>query len=133
MSNELEANPVIPCFRTTVKKVSNRLATEDNTEVTTEVKKTIQTCKKEQSSIKLQQLSGLNEIYTINRLTENSVIRKFRITANQGCFRKPTIKPVIEQGLLEMTIPDKPNSSKQKYRLSDKGLFFREGRDSNDE
>jgi DNA-binding PadR family transcriptional regulator len=27
----------------------------------------------------------------------------------------------LEQELLEMTIPEKPRSSKQRYRLSDKG------------
>ena len=30
-------------------------------------------------------------------------------------FRKLYVKELIEQGKLEMTIPDKPNSSKQKY------------------
>ncbi len=36
-------------------------------------------------------------------------------------FRKTYLLPALEAGLVEMTIPDKPRSSKQKYRLTDKG------------
>ncbi len=36
-------------------------------------------------------------------------------------FRNQVLKPLIEEGFLLMTIPDKPTSSKQKYRLTDKG------------
>ena len=36
-------------------------------------------------------------------------------------FRKAYLLPALDAGLIEMTIPDKPRSSKQKYRLTDKG------------
>ncbi len=36
-------------------------------------------------------------------------------------FRKAYLLPALEAGLIEMTIPDKPRSSKQKYRLTNKG------------
>jgi Fic family protein len=36
-------------------------------------------------------------------------------------FRKAFLLPALEADLIEMTIPDKPRSSKQKYRLTDKG------------
>ena len=36
-------------------------------------------------------------------------------------FVNTCLKPLIEAGFLEMTIPDKPRSSKQKYRLTAKG------------
>lgn len=36
-------------------------------------------------------------------------------------FRELYLKPALEEGLVEMTIPDKPNSRNQKYRLTKKG------------
>ena len=40
---------------------------------------------------------------------------------NAEHFRKSYLLPALEAGLIEMTIPDKPRSSKQKYRLTQKG------------
>lgn len=36
-------------------------------------------------------------------------------------FRDQVLNPLLEEGLVEMTMPDKPRSSKQRYRLTDKG------------
>jgi len=41
--------------------------------------------------------------------------------SNRTKFRDQVIKPLLAAGWLEMTIPDKPRSSKQKYRLTAKG------------
>ena len=40
---------------------------------------------------------------------------------NRTKFRDSLVKPLIEAGLLELTIPDKPRSRLQKYRLTEKG------------
>lgn len=41
--------------------------------------------------------------------------------ANRTKFRDQVLNPLLADGVLEMTIPDKPTSSKQKYRLTQKG------------
>ncbi len=39
-------------------------------------------------------------------------------------FRVLYLTPALESGLIEMTIPDKPRSSKQQYRITEKGRRF---------
>ncbi|SFQ24749.1 ATP-dependent DNA helicase RecG [Geopseudomonas sagittaria] len=41
-------------------------------------------------------------------------------------FRTLYLVPALEAGLLEMTIPDKPKSSRQQYRLSSRGTALRQ-------
>jgi hypothetical protein len=40
---------------------------------------------------------------------------------NRTKFRDGLVKPLIEAGLLQLTIPDKPRSRLQKYRLTPEG------------
>jgi len=42
-------------------------------------------------------------------------------------FRHQVLNPLIKIGFIEMTIPDKPRSSKQKYRLTEKGRKIMKG------
>jgi ATP-dependent DNA helicase RecG len=39
-------------------------------------------------------------------------------------FRNKFIHPFLELELIQMTIPDKPKSSKQKYQITPKGSVF---------
>ena len=47
-------------------------------------------------------------------------------------FVKHYLQPALDDGLLEMTIPDKPRSSKQRYRLTVKGKELLEKLGEND-
>lgn len=44
--------------------------------------------------------------------------------ANRTKFRENYIAPLIKDGYLEMTIPDKPTSQNQRYRLTPKGTYL---------
>ena len=48
---------------------------------------------------------------------------------NKNRFRQNELRPLLDAGLIELTIPDSPNSPKQKYALTEKGkgLFKVEG------
>lgn len=41
--------------------------------------------------------------------------------SDRKSFRERYLKPALADGLIEMTIPEKPNSRLQKYRLTGKG------------
>ena len=45
---------------------------------------------------------------------------------NRDYFRTDYLTPAVYNGYIELTIPDKPNSQNQKYRLTAKGLALKE-------
>lgn len=77
-----------------------QVTTEVTGEVTTEVAKLLPLCVTPRTKRELMQPLGLK---------------------NDEHFRKAYMVPALSSGFLEMTIPDKPNSRLQKYRLTAKG------------
>lgn len=45
---------------------------------------------------------------------------------NRDYFRTDYLVPAVNNGYIELTIPDKPNSQNQKYRLTAKGLALKD-------
>jgi len=84
---------------------TRKQVTEQVTEqVTAEIKKIVKACSKEMSRKELQTKLAL----------------KHRVN-----FTDNYLKPALKSGFLEMTIPEKPRSSKQKYRLTVKSKKIR--------
>ncbi len=50
---------------------------------------------------------------------------------NRTKFRDQVLKPLLETNLVEMTIPDKPTSRHQKYRLTGNGRAILEQLEEN--
>ncbi len=86
----------LPQDKTTVKGVTDQVTDQ----VTEEMKKLVLVCDAELSRQDLQLRLGL----------------KHRVN-----FTRKYLNPALAAGLVEMTIPEKPRSSKQRYRLTAKG------------
>ncbi len=61
-------------------------------------------------------------------LKEQAILELMAVTgrSDRTKFRHQVLNPLLEEGLIEMTIPDKPRSSKQKYCLTPKGKQYLE-------
>ncbi|MDO8891793.1 MAG: hypothetical protein Q8K43_04610 [Sulfurimicrobium sp.] len=53
-------------------------------------------------------------------LSANELIAHLKLRSKTGAFKR-AIKTLLDGGLIEYTLPDKPNSRLQKYRLTGKG------------
>ena len=62
-------------------------------------------------------LLNILEKEPLGRVAMQSVLK----LQSQANFRDRYLVPALETGLIERTIPDKPNSRLQKYRLTNKG------------
>ena len=64
-------------------------------------------------------------VFKILRKTQKSVtvtdLMNSMGQTNKTRFRQDILKPLIEAKLIVMTIPDKPQSSKQRYVITEKG------------
>lgn len=63
-----------------------------------------------------------------NCLKEQSITDLMKIVSrsDRTKFRNQVLAPLLAEGLLEMTVPDKPRSSKQRYRLTRVGADYLE-------
>ncbi len=56
-------------------------------------------------------------------LSSQEIAKILELSSKSGAFKR-TLKELLEDSLLEYTIPDKPNSRLQKYRLTKKGRMI---------
>ena len=65
-------------------------------------------------------------------VTEMSISELMDIAGrtNRTKFRNSVLKPLMQAGLIEMTIPDRPRSGNQKYRVTERGRALLAGRDT---
>ncbi len=86
-----------------INQITEQITEQDTEQVTEQVKSLIQILDTEMDRQEIQRKLGLSH-------REN--------------FRSNYLKPALELKLIEMTIPDKPISKNQQYKLSEKGRSF---------
>lgn len=70
------------------------------------------------SALSRHQVAILRQCRTDSAIGELMAIAE---RSDRTKFRNQILKPLLEAGWVEMTIPDKPNSRLQKYRITEKG------------
>ena len=62
-------------------------------------------------------------LYVFQKKTEHGIASLMEALdlSHRPTFRRNYLNPALAQGYVERTIPDKPNSPAQKYRLTEKG------------
>lgn len=67
-----------------------------------------------------------NLIFVIQSEHDRKELMNLLNISHREYFREKYINEALNSGLIELTIPNKPKSSKQKYRLSAKGKRLKE-------
>ncbi|WP_342675908.1 Fic family protein [Methanofollis sp. UBA420] len=57
-------------------------------------------------------------------MTEQSMVELLAVAGrtNRTTFRDQVLRPLLDAGLVEMTLPEKPTSGKQRYRATARGV-----------
>lgn len=98
--------PIDPDYTSQVTpQVTEHVTTHVTTHVTMQVEELIKIMYGEHSRLELMKMIGLS---------------------NREYFRKEYLQKALNANLIELTIPDKPRSNKQKYRLTRKGKKLQE-------
>jgi len=74
---------------------------------------------KHQVDLRDAQLAALKALEN-NNLSRKEIFAAIGMNGDSRAFKRH-IEPLLTKGLVEMTVPDKPNSRLQKYRLTSKG------------
>jgi hypothetical protein len=56
-------------------------------------------------------------------LSASGLMHKLGLS-HRPTFRNNYLHPALDRGLIEMTIPDKPRSRLQRYRITPKGILY---------
>jgi ATP-dependent DNA helicase RecG len=64
-------------------------------------------------------------------MSREEIQKKLKLTHREN-FRKFYLRPALLSELIEMTIPDKPNSKNQRYRLTQKGKITKRRKTNNE-
>ena len=64
-------------------------------------------------------------VYALIGEMGRSELQELLFIKNRDYFRTDYLNPAISNGYIELTIPDKPNSQYQKYRLTAKGIALK--------
>ena len=65
-----------------------------------------------------------HQVQVLEKSKDESSMKEFLVLcgrADRTKFRNQVIRPLLEAGLLRMTIPDKPRSSRQRYKITQSG------------
>jgi ATP-dependent DNA helicase RecG len=65
-------------------------------------------------------------LFTAKKSISITYLMKIFKWKDRSKFRSKYLNPILELELIQMTIPEKPNSSKQKYIITEKGKMLLE-------